>query len=155
MPAMQCTSSMTNASAVGENTPTQNTAVNATISTTSTLAAIAAADGSGSDADNVTNKDSNGYRTLLQGAGEQSITVTCDGTADSAAAFSTLENNFFSNTISTYSVFFDNGDTLECYFQITSFDVSGAYNKEQLFSATLEFGSWFTEVSRRTLKQAA
>ena len=49
----------------------------------------------------VTNKDSAGYRTLLQGAGEQSITVTADGTADSAAAFSTLQNNAFNNTIST------------------------------------------------------
>src|SRR5882757_153827 len=91
----------------------------------------------------VTNKDSAGYRTLLQGAGEQSVTVTADGTADSAAAFSTLQNNAFNNTLSTYSIFFDNGDTLECSFQITSFDVSGAYNKEQTFSCTLESsGSW-------------
>ena len=91
----------------------------------------------------VTNKDSLGYRTLLQGAGEQSVTISADGTADSAAAFSTLQNNAFNNTISTYSLFFDNGDTLECPFQITSFEVSGAYNKEQLFTCTLESsGQW-------------
>jgi predicted secreted protein len=91
----------------------------------------------------VTNKDSAGYRTLLQGAGQQAVTITADGTADSAAAFSTLQNNAYNNTLSTYSIFFDNGDTLECSFQITQFDVSGAYNKEQLFSCTLESsGQW-------------
>ncbi|WP_020471463.1 phage tail tube protein [Zavarzinella formosa] len=91
----------------------------------------------------VTNKDSAGYRTLLQGAGEQSVTISADGTADSAAAFSTLQNNAFNNTISTYCLFFDNGDTLECSFQITSFEVSGTYNKEQLFTCTLESsGQW-------------
>jgi predicted secreted protein len=66
----------------------------------------------------VTNKDSGGYRTLLQ-------------------------NNAFNNTISTYSVFFDNGDTLECAFQITAFEVAGTYNKEQTFTCTLESsGQW-------------
>jgi TP901-1 family phage major tail protein len=91
----------------------------------------------------VTNKDSAGYRTLLQGAGTQSISLSIDGTAVNDAAFSTLQNNAFNNTISTYSVFFDNGDTLEGSFQITSFEVAGAYNKEQTFTATLESsGSW-------------
>jgi TP901-1 family phage major tail protein len=91
----------------------------------------------------VTTKDSGGYRTLLQGAGQQSVTITADGTADSAAAFSTLQNNAFNNTISTYSVFFDNGDTLECAFQITAFEVAGTYNKEQTFTCTLESsGQW-------------
>lgn len=91
----------------------------------------------------VTNKDSAGYRTLLQGAGEKSVTITADGTADSAAAFSTLQNNAFSNSISTYSLFFDNGDALECSFQISSFEVAGTYNKEQTFTCTLESsGQW-------------
>ncbi len=91
----------------------------------------------------VTTKDSAGYRTLLQQAGEQSIVVTADGTAMSDAAFSTLQNNAFNNTISTYSIFFDNGDTLECSFQISSFEVAGTYNKEQTFTCQLESsGSW-------------
>ena len=91
----------------------------------------------------ITNKDSAGYRTLLQQAGEQAITVTADGIADSAAAFSTLQNAAFNNTIATYSIFFDNGDTLECPFQITAFEVAGPYNNAQTFTCTLESsGTW-------------
>ncbi len=91
----------------------------------------------------ITTKDSAGYKTLGQGFGEQSITVTATGITLSDSAFSTLQNNAFNNTISTYSIFFDNGDTLECNFQITSLDFSSPYNKEQTFTCTLESsGTW-------------
>ena len=95
----------------------------------------------------ITNKDSNGYRTLLAGAGEQSIAITATGIADTASAQASLRNNALNNTISIYTMYFEDGDTLECLFQITKFEVSGVYNKEQTFTCTLESsGTWtFTE----------
>ncbi len=91
----------------------------------------------------ITTKDSAGFRTLGQGFGEQAITVTATGVTMSDAAFSTLQNNAFNNSISTYSIFFDNGDTLECSFQITSLDFASPYDKEQTFTCTLESsGQW-------------
>jgi TP901-1 family phage major tail protein len=86
----------------------------------------------------VTNKDSAGWRALLQQAGVQSITITADGTAESATSFETLQGYAQVNTNNTMNMIYGDGDTIEGLFQITKFDVSGAYNKEQTFSITLE-----------------
>jgi len=95
----------------------------------------------------VTNKDSAGFRTLLAGAGTQALTITANGTADSSAAQASLENDAFNNTINTYCMFFENGDTIEGSFQITKFEVSGAYNKEQTFTCTMESSGQWTFVN--------
>lgn len=91
----------------------------------------------------VTNKDSSGYRTLLEQAGVQSLSITASGTADSAAGYETLRGYAFANSINTFSLFFNNGSTLEGSFQITKFDNSGAYNGAETFTITLESsGQW-------------
>ena len=86
----------------------------------------------------VTNKDSAGWQTLLQQAGIQSISITANGTADSAATFATLQGYAQVNSINTFNMIYGNGDTIEGPFQITKFEISGAYNKEQTFTCTLD-----------------
>lgn len=91
----------------------------------------------------VTNKDSNGYRTLLAQAGTGSVTITANGTAESAASFETLQGYAFANTINTMNTIWGDGDTLEVQFQITKFEIAGGYNDAQTFSITLESsGQW-------------
>lgn len=91
----------------------------------------------------VTNKDSAGYRTLLAQAGVQSITLTANGTAESAAGFETLQGYAFANSINTMNMIFGDGDTIEAAFQITKFEIAGDYNGAQTFSITLESsGQW-------------
>lgn len=91
----------------------------------------------------VTNKDSAGYRTLLAQAGVQSISISANGTAESATAFETLQGYAFANSINTMNVIFGDSDTIEASFQVTKFDIAGAYNDAQTFSITLESsGTW-------------
>jgi TP901-1 family phage major tail protein len=91
----------------------------------------------------VTNKDSAGYRTLLTQAGTQSITITANGTVESAAGFETFQGYAFANSINTFSFFFGDGDTIEGSFQITKLELAGEYNGAQTFTTTLESsGAW-------------
>jgi TP901-1 family phage major tail protein len=86
----------------------------------------------------VTNKDSAGWQTLLQGAGVQSVQMQANGTAVSDATFATLESYAQVNSINPFQMVYVNGDTLSGNFQISKFEISGAYNKEQTFTCTLE-----------------
>ncbi len=91
----------------------------------------------------VTNKDSAGYRTLLAQAGTQSLTISANGTAESATGFETLQGYAFANSINTMNVIFGDGDTIEGSFQITKFEIAGEHNGAQTYSITLESsGAW-------------
>lgn len=92
----------------------------------------------------VTNKDSNGYRLLLAGAGVRSFTVTANGTADNAATFETLQNNALTDTGATYYLTWADGDAIEGQFAITNFEISGGYTDAQTFSVTLESSGQLT-----------
>lgn len=86
----------------------------------------------------VTNKDSAGWQVLLAGAGVQSIQLTANGTAVNDATFATLQASAQTNAIGAYQMVYGNGDTVSGNFQISKFEISGAYNKEQTFTCTLE-----------------
>jgi TP901-1 family phage major tail protein len=86
----------------------------------------------------VTTKDSNGWQTLLQGAGVQSVQFSVNGIAVSDATLATLQGYAQVNSINPFQMIYGNGDTIGGNFQITKFEVSGAYNKEQTFTCTLE-----------------
>ena len=94
----------------------------------------------------VTTKDSSGWQALLANAGVQSLQLTANGIAVSDSGFKTLQQNAFNNTISEYCMFFNNDCSIDGFFQITKFEVSGAYNKEQTFTCTLESSGTLTTV---------
>jgi TP901-1 family phage major tail protein len=86
----------------------------------------------------VTNKDSAGWKTLLAGAGVQSIQLSANGTAVSDATFATLQGYAQVQSINAFQMVYGNGDTVSGNFQISKFEISGTYNKEQTFTCTLE-----------------
>jgi TP901-1 family phage major tail protein len=91
----------------------------------------------------ITNKDSNGYRTLLEDAGVRSASISIEGIVDNTTAFESFKAAAMIGTIGTYRLEFADGDVFEGLFQPTSFAVSGSHNNEQTFTASLESsGAW-------------
>ncbi|MBP3958339.1 phage major tail protein, TP901-1 family [Gemmata sp. G18] len=91
----------------------------------------------------ITNKSSNGYRTLLEGAGVKSVTVTFGGVMTNDTGFETFQGYANAGSINAHALGWADGDTLEGSFQVSSFEITGEYNGEQTFTATLESsGSW-------------
>src|SRR5262249_31930359 len=86
----------------------------------------------------VTNKDSSGWRTLLQQAGVQSGTISGNGTVESSTTFETFQGYAQVNSINAYQLTYGDGDTVSGNFQITKFSDTGEFNKEQTFTCTLE-----------------
>ncbi len=95
------------------------------------------------EAVDITNKSSNGYRTLLEGAGTKSVTVTFGGVMTNDSGFETFQGYANAGSINAMALGWADGDTLEGSFQVTSFQITGDQNNEQSFTATLESsGSW-------------
>ena len=91
----------------------------------------------------ITNKSSNGFRTLLEGAGTKSISITMGGIMTNDAGYETLQGYCNSGTINAMAMGWADSDTLEGNFQVSSFEIGGEHNGEQTFSVTLESsGSW-------------
>jgi predicted secreted protein len=92
----------------------------------------------------ITNKDSNGFRTILENAGTKSLSITFDGIADNTTVFETMLAAANSGSISTYSIGgFADGDVWEGLFHLSNFQGGGAHNGEQTFSVTLNSsGAW-------------
>lgn len=91
----------------------------------------------------VTTKDSNRYRTLLEGAGVRAITISLEGVFDNSDIIKDVRDFALADSINTFSLFYDNGDTLEGGFQISSWEDSGDYNTEQPYTFTLESSGQF------------
>lgn len=97
---------------------------------------------------NVTDKDSGGWRELLDGGGETSVTISADGVYRGASTQVDLRARAMNGTLHNYQI--DNGEeVLEGTFQVTAFEQTGDENAEQAFSVTLE-SSGEVEVSDAT-----
>ncbi len=91
----------------------------------------------------ITNKSSAGFRTLLEGAGTKSISISFGGVVSNDTGFETLLGYLNSGSINAHAVGFADGDTIEGSFMATSVEITGEHNGEQAFTATLESsGSW-------------
>jgi predicted secreted protein len=92
----------------------------------------------------VTNKDSAGFRTILEGAGTKSLTITFDGIADNSAVYEALFAAANAGTIAAYALGgIADGDVIEGNFHLSNFQGGGAHNGEQTFSVTLNSsGAW-------------
>lgn len=85
-----------------------------------------------------TNKESNGMRTLLDGAGVAKLTISAAGLLSGIAQSTDFITKTLNRTIDPYRLEFDNGDVIEGSFQCVSFEATGDYNGEQTYSLTLE-----------------
>lgn len=86
----------------------------------------------------ITNKDSAGWRTLLDGAGTQSVTISADGVAADHGTYATLKGYAQNNSINGFQVVGPDGDLIALSAAVSSFQEAGAYNKELTFTLTLE-----------------
>jgi TP901-1 family phage major tail protein len=92
----------------------------------------------------VTTKDSAGVRTLLAGAGVTSLSISASGLFTDATVEETVRGYAFAGSANTFSLFFENGDTLEASFIISSYERSGEYNGAEEYSLTLEASGTIT-----------
>lgn len=91
----------------------------------------------------ITNKSSAGFRTLLEGAGTKSISITLNGVVTNDAGYETLQGYCLAGSINAHAMGWADGDTLEGSFMATGIELGGEHNGEQTFSITLESsGSW-------------
>lgn len=91
----------------------------------------------------VTTKSSAGFRTLLEGAGTKSLTVSFGGVVGNDAGFEAFQGFANAGSVNAHALGWADGDTIEGSFQVSSFEVTGEFNGEQTFTATLESsGSW-------------
>lgn len=86
----------------------------------------------------ITNKDSSGVRTLLAGAGINSLTISGSGVLTDDPVHDTLEGLRTASTISDFQVVIGTQGTYEGPFEITSLEFSSEYNGEVTYSLTLE-----------------
>jgi TP901-1 family phage major tail protein len=92
----------------------------------------------------VTNKESNGLRTLLDGAGTAKLSISASGLLSGSAQATDFITRTLSRTLDSYRLEFDNGDVIEGSFQCTSFEATGDYNGEQTYSLQLESSGTLT-----------
>ena len=90
------------------------------------------------DAVVVTNKDSNGWRELLSGAGVRSISVSAAGIFLGSAAESRVRINALSGTIDDYELSFEDGEKLRGRFLVQKLDYAGDFNGERTYTMQLE-----------------
>lgn len=90
------------------------------------------------DAVNVTNKDSGGWRELLNGAGVRSISVAAAGIFTGSAAETRAQSNALAGLIDEYELAFESGLKLHGRFLVTRLDHSGDYNGERNYTLSLE-----------------
>ncbi|MCB1713001.1 MAG: phage major tail protein, TP901-1 family [Candidatus Riesia sp.] len=95
----------------------------------------------------VTNKDDAGVRTLLAGAGVNSMSTTISGVFEDDSNMQLVRDSAQANTHLNYQIVFpgsSNAQTFEGAFAIASLEESGEYNGEVTYSITLESAGTIT-----------
>lgn len=88
----------------------------------------------------ITDKDDDRWRKLLEDAGVGSVSLQISGLLTDDSNFGILRDNAQGDVFANYRMLFGGGgaNTLTGKFQVASFEITGEYNGAQEFSATLE-----------------
>jgi len=86
----------------------------------------------------VTNKDSGGWRTLLEGAGTQSLDISVEGVFTNAVVEHTVRGYALANSINAFGLLFPDGDYIDGSWAISNYQRSGAFNAEETYSMSLQ-----------------
>ena len=90
----------------------------------------------GEDVD-VTTKDDDGWQQRLSGAGVRSISISANGIFQDSVVEETVRGWSFDQTINWFLITFENGDTLECQFQISNYERTGDHDGAENYSLAL------------------
>ena len=86
----------------------------------------------------VTDKDGDGWRELLEGAGISSMNVSGSGIADNGDTQAFMLNAVLNKTHIGLKIIREAGDAFTGTFQIASMAFAGEYNAEETFDLTVE-----------------
>ena len=91
-----------------------------------------------------TNIESGAWRQLLGSAGILSLNISGSGLFTDAASEEAVRGFAFAGSLNNYRFIFANGDYVTGPFMVTSYDRSGNYDAEEIYSMTLESGGPIT-----------
>jgi TP901-1 family phage major tail protein len=86
----------------------------------------------------ITNKDSEGFRQLLDGGNVRSLTITAEGIFGDDASQLLMESRCLDGSINNYQVVFDGGRTYEMGGVVTSVEYTGNHDDVHTYSTTIE-----------------
>ena len=100
----------------------------------------------------ITDKDSNDFissgndkaRTLLQGGGIRSMTISASGVFTDSSTENNIRGFAFDGSINNYDLIFSDGSKISGAFLITSYERAGEFNGEETYSLTLESSNTIT-----------
>ena len=98
------------------------------------------------EAIDVTDKDGSLWKTLLQGAGVESISIKASGICNNSASFAFIRSSVMTGTFINANLESNLNEIYTGTFKITSMESSGDYNKEEIFSLTLDSSGAFIHV---------
>lgn len=92
------------------------------------------------EAIDVTDKDGSLWKTLLEGAGVESISIKASGICNNSASFLFIRSSVITGAFINARIESNLNEVYvyEGAFKITSMESSGEYNKEEIFSLTLD-----------------
>ncbi len=90
------------------------------------------------DAVSITSKDSGGWRELLSGAGQRSVSVSAAGIFLGSAAETAMRGHVLAGTIADYELSFEGGEKMRGAFLIQRLDYAGDFNGERNYTFQLE-----------------
>ena len=86
----------------------------------------------------VTDKDSAGWRTILDLAGRKSISASVEGVMTDGTTLDAIMTRAHSGTVMPYGLVFGDSDLIDGSFKITNFGANGPVDGEQTYSFNLE-----------------
>lgn len=86
----------------------------------------------------ITSKESGGWRELLSGAGQRSVSVSAAGIFLGSAAEAQVRANAMAGTIDDYELSFEDGSKLRGKFLVQKLEYSGDFNGERNYTLGLE-----------------
>jgi len=100
----------------------------------------------------ITDKDSNDFissgndkaRTLLQGGGVRSMTISASGVFTDSSTENLVRGFAFDGAIQNYDLIFSDTSKISGAFLITSYERAGEFNGEETYSLTLESSNTIT-----------
>jgi len=90
------------------------------------------------EAVDITDKDGTLWKTLLEGAGVESISIKASGMCNNSASFAFIRTNAITGALVKMRIESNIYDIYDGVFKITSMESSGDYNKEEIFSLSLD-----------------
>ena len=100
----------------------------------------------------ITDKDANAFissgndkaRTLLQGGGVRSMSISASGVFTDSSTENILRGFAFDGAIQNYDLVFSDGSKISGAFLITSYERAGEFKGEETYSVTLESSNTIT-----------